>query len=264
MEQIEGIVEDIVYCNEQNGYTVCDIRSGRRLITLVGCMPGLGIGESISVTGAWMTHPDYGKQFKVETCERRLPTTTEAILKYLSSGVIKGIGEVTAKKIVDAFGEDTIRILQFEPIRLSEIKGISSDKALSIGQAFMQQEQIRQTVMFFQGYGISSVYAVKVWKKFGRESVNEIKRNPYRLTDEEINIGFKIADRVAISMGIDASSKFRLQSGIQYALTQAVQNGHVYLPSNILISHAAELLNASEEAVADALTQNGFRRERVY
>lgn len=263
LEQIEGIVESIIYCNDQNGYTVCDIRTGRRIITAVGCMPGLSIGETVQVTGCWVVHQDYGKQLKVEACERRLPKTTDAIFKYLSSGVIKGIGEATAKKIVDAFGDDTLRVLQFEPLRLAKIKGISSDKALAIGQAFMEQEQIRQTVMFFQEYGISANYAIKIWKRFGSEAVNEIKRNPYRLTDEEINIGFRIADRVALTMGIDPSSKFRLQSGIKHALARAVQNGHVYLPAGILVQYASELLEADPESLKEALSDMVFE-ESVY
>lgn len=263
MEQIEGIVEEIIYCNDQNGYTVCDIRAGRRLVTAVGCMPGLAVGESVIVTGQWVIHQDYGKQLKVEACERRLPKTTDAIFKYLSSGIIKGIGEITAKKIVDTFLDDTLRVLQFEPLRLSAIKGISSDKALAIGQAFMEQEQIRQTVMFFQDYGISPSYSVKLWKKFGSEAINEIKRNPYRLTDEDINIGFKIADRVAITMGIEASSKFRLQSGIKYALTRALQNGHVYLPSDILVSYASDLLGIPSEAVEEALSDMVFEESII-
>lgn len=263
MEQIEGIVEGIIYYNEQNGYTVCELRTGRRLVTVVGCMPGLCVGETVLVGGLWVVHQDYGKQLKVETCERRLPKTTDAIVKYLSSGVIKGIGEATAKKIVDAFGDETLRILQFEPLRLSKIKGINADKALGIGQAFLEQEQIRQTIMFFQEYGISANIAVKLWKKFGREAISEIKRNPYRLTDEEFNIGFKTADRVAITMGIDASSKFRLQSGIKYTLSRAVQNGHVYLPSAALIDYASELLGTIPKAVEEALSDMMFE-ESIY
>jgi len=253
LEQIEGIVEQIIYCNEDNGYTVCDIRAGRRIITLVGYIPGLGIGETIFVSGTWVVHQDYGKQLKVESYERRLPKTTDVIFKYLASGVIPGIGEATAKKIVDMFGDETIHVLQFEPLKLSEIKGISTGKALRIGQAFMQQEQIRQVVMFLQSYGISANYAVKVWKKFGEQSIEEIKRNPYRLTDDDINIGFRIADRVAISMGIDTCSKFRIQSGIHYALSAAVQKGHVYLPVNILVPYTARLLDVNDEAVAEVL-----------
>lgn len=263
MEQIEGIVEDIIFCNKDNWYTVCDIRSGRRLITIVGYMPGLAVGETITVSGSWVVHQDYGKQLKVETYERMLPTTTDSILKYLSSGIIKGIGEITAKKIIDKFGEDTLKILQFEPLRLSEIKGISADKALHIGQAFMEREHIRQTVMFLQKYGISATYALKVWKKFGSDSVSEIERNPYRLTDEDINVGFKIADRVAISLGIDSQSEFRIASGIQYALSKAVQNGHVYLPSEILTSYTSQLLNISLEAVENTLSKLIFE-ESIY
>jgi len=253
LEQIEGIVEDIIYYNKDNGYTVCDIRTGRRVVTMVGLIPGVGVGETVHVNGNWTVHPDYGKQFKIHTYERRLPKTTDAILKYLSSGVIKGIGEATAKKIIDAFGDNTLHVLQFEPQRLSEIKGISDDKALKIGQAFMEREQIRQTVMFLQGFGISTTYAVKVWKKFGKDSVDEIKRNPYRLTDEDINIGFKIADRIAVGMGTDLYSKFRIQSGIQYVLSRGIRDGHVFLPVNVLVPYAAQLLNASVEAVSEAL-----------
>lgn len=263
LEQIEGIVEEIIYSNDQNGYTVCDIRAGRRLVTMVGYIPGLGIGETIVVNGVWKVHQDYGKQFSVDTYERHLPDTTDAVFKYLSSGVIKGIGERIAKKIVDKFGDETIRILQFEPLRLSELKGISADKALHIGQAFMEQEQIRQVVMFFQNFSISANFAIKVWKKFGKEAIDEIKRNPYRLTDEDINIGFKIADRVAISIGMDTSSKYRIQSGVQYALSRAVRNGHVYMPVNILIPYAASLLGVQEESVEEALKNMVFQENIV-
>lgn len=263
MEQIEGIVEDIIFCNEDNWYTVCDIRSGRRLITVVGYMPGLAVGETIVVNGHWTVHQDYGEQLKVETYERSLPTTTDSIFRYLSSGIIKGIGEVTAKKIIDRFGEDALRVLQFEPLRLAEIKGISEDKALRIGQAFMEREQIRQIVMFLQKYGVSAAYSLKVWKKFGSESVNEIKKNPYRLTDEDINIGFKIADRVAISLGIDSNSEFRVASGIHYALSKAVQNGHVYLPSDVLVSYTSNLLKVPPEIVENTLSRLIFE-ESIY
>ncbi|MBP7177284.1 MAG: ATP-dependent RecD-like DNA helicase [Thermoclostridium sp.] len=263
MEQIEGIVEDIIYCNEQNGYTVCELRSGRRLITAVGCMPGLSIGETVLVSGSWVVHQDYGKQLKVEACERRLPKTTDAIMKYLSSGVIKGIGEATAKKIVAAFGDETLRVLQFEPLCLARVRGISTDRALAIGQAFMKQEQIRLTIMFFQEHGISANVAVKLWKKFGSEAINEIKRNPYRLTDEDFNIGFKMADRVAISMGIEPSSKFRSQSGIKHALSKAVQSGHVYLPTDILVDYASRLLGTAPEAVEETLSDMVFE-ESIY
>lgn len=263
MEQIEGIVEDIIYCNSENWYTICVIRSGRQQITIVGNMPQLAVGENITAKGNWTNHQIYGKQLKVESFERSLPTTTDSLLKYLSSGVIKGIGEVTAKRIIKKFGEETIKVLQFEPKRLSEIKGISAAKALQIGQFFMEQEQIRQTIMFLQEYGISITYAVKVWKKFGSNSIDVIKRNPYRLTDEEINIGFKIADRVAISLGIDSQSQFRIMSGIEYVLSKAVQNGHVYLPSDILVSHTSSLLNTVSEVVENALSKMTFE-ESIY
>ena len=146
---------------------------------------------------------------------------------------------------------------------LSEIKGISTDKAFRIGQSFMEQEQIRQTIMFLQEYGVSTTYAVKVWKKFGSDSIDEIKRNPYRLTDEDINIGFKIADRVAISLGIDSQSQFRIMSGIEYVLSKAIQNGHVYLPSDMLVSETSKLLNTASEVVENAMSKMIFE-ESIY
>lgn len=253
MVTIEGTVEEIIFSNEMNGYMICDIKSEKETVTIVGYMPFIGVGETLKVSGKWVAHPDYGKQLKVDLYEKILPHTVDALEKYLASGVLKGIGPVTAIKIVERFEEDTLTILQFHPERLSEIKGISHEKALRIGQAFEEQYELRKVVMFFQEYGISPTYASKIHRVFGEKTIEEIKSNPYKLADEIFGISFKTADRIAIKMGIDAHSKYRLCSGIKYVLSQAAVNGHTYVPDEKLKEFTSQLLNITIEDINDAL-----------
>ena len=250
---IEGIVEDIIFSNEVNGYIVCDIRHKEDLVTVVGYMPFINQGEMLKISGKWVTHPDYGEQLKVDAYEKVLPQTTDAIEKYLASGVLKGVGPATASKIVQKFGEDTLSIIQLHPDRLSEIKGISLDKALRIGQAFEEQRALRVVIMFFQEYGISPAYSTKIYKFFGDKTIDEIKANPYRLSDEIFGIGFKTADRIATSMGIDPASKYRVSSGIKYVLSQAASNGHTYLPDNKLKEYTSQLLEVEISGIENSL-----------
>jgi len=250
---IEGTVEEIIFSNEANGYTVCDIKVDKDTITAVGYMPFVSAGETLKLSGKWVNHPDYGEQLKVEMYEKVLPKTTDDIERYLSSGIIKGVGPATARKIVDRFGEDALDIIQYNPERLSEIKGISLDKAIAIGQAFDEQRELRSVVMFFQQYGISPTYAAKIYKVFGENTINEIKTNPYRLADEVFGIGFKKADRIAMNLGIDPVSIYRIRSGIKYVLSQAAGAGHTYLPDEDLKKHASELLNVRLESIDDAM-----------
>jgi exodeoxyribonuclease V alpha subunit len=177
LETIEGTVEEIIYSNETNGYKVCEITDEKESVTVIGYLPFINVGESIKVTGKWVNHPDYGKQLKAEMYEKLLPKTTDAIEKYLSSGVLKGIGPVTAAKIIDKFGQDALDILQKDPERLAEIKGISLDKAIIIGNAFQEQHGLRNVIMFFQEYGISPAYSMKIYKAFGENTIEEIKSN---------------------------------------------------------------------------------------
>ncbi|HHW47206.1 MAG TPA: ATP-dependent RecD-like DNA helicase, partial [Clostridiaceae bacterium] len=229
MITLEGIVEEIIFSNEENGYVVCDIKCAKDIVTVVGYMPFISVGETIKVTGNWTTHPDYGEQLKAEYYEKVFPKESEAIEKYLASGVIKGIGPATARKIVEKFGEKTFDIILSKPELLSEIKGISPDKAFKIGEAFAEQRELKSIVMFFQEHGISPAFSAKVYRVFGDKTIDEIKANPYRLADEVFGIGFKTADKIAMKLGIDPMSKFRLRSGIKYALSQAASNGHTYL-----------------------------------
>lgn len=250
---IEGTVEEILFCNEVNGYTVCDLKYEKDIVTAVGYMPFINIGETLKLTGKWVKHPDYGEQLKVELYEKLLPQTVDALEKYLSSGIIKGIGPATAAKIIDRFGEDALTLIQFHPQRLSEIKGISLDKALKIGQAFQEQSELRAVVMFFQKYGISPTFSAKIYKVFGEKTIEEIKANPYKLADEIFGIGFKTADRIAASLGVDPASKYRICSGIKYVLSQAAAVGHTYLCEDKLKEHTSRLLEVDVGNISDAL-----------
>jgi exodeoxyribonuclease V alpha subunit len=250
---IEGIVEEVVYSNDINGYTVCDIRHEKDLITAVGYMPFINAGEILKVTGKWVTHPDYGEQFKVMMYEKKLPRTAEAIEKYLASGLVKGVGPATARKIVERFGEDTLDIIRSKPEKLSEIKGISLNKAHKIGQAFDEQQELREVVLFFQEYGISPTYSAKIYKTFGENTIEQIKSNPYKLADEVFGISFKTADRIAMSLGIDPASKYRISSGIKHVLSKAVANGHTFVPDDKLKEYASKLLEVDIDNINHSL-----------
>ncbi len=254
MVKFEGVVQEIIYHNEINGYTVCEVKGEKDCIVAVGYMPFICAGETLKITGTWTRHPDYGEQLKVEMYEKVLPHSAEAIERYLASGIIKGVGPVTAQKIVERFGEETLDILRFDPGRLAEIKGISHDKAIYIGQSFAEQNELSEIVMFFQQYGISPTYSAKIYKVFGSDTIEKIRENPYRLADEIFGIGFKTADRIALSLGIDPMSKYRLCSGIKYVLYQAASgSGHVYLPEDKLKTHTAALLGVEVNDIEDAL-----------
>lgn len=250
---IEGVVEDIKFYNEINGFTVCDMACGEELITAVGCMPYISIGETLKITGKWVTHPDYGDQVKVETYEKKLPQTLDAIEKYLSSGIVKGIGQATAKKIVKKFGEETLNIIQFHPDKLSSVKGISYEKALKISNTFSEQRELMRVVMFLQDFGISATYSAKIYKYFGERTIEEIRNNPYVLSNEIFSIGFKTVDRIAASVGIDPLSKYRVASGIKYVLSQGASNGHTYIPDEKLKGLASRLLEIDLKDINETL-----------
>ncbi len=253
MHTVEGTVEDIIFQNEINGYTVCDIRCGQEYVTAVGYMPFLNVGESVKVTGKWVSHPEYGDQLKVEMYEKLLPQTADAMEKYLASGIIKGVGPATAARIVKTFGKDTLDIINFRPQMLAEVKGISLDKAIKIGQAFDEQKGLRNVVMFLQEYGISPACCMKIHKAFGDKAVAEIKQIPYLLSEDIFGIGFKTADRIAMSLGVDPASKFRVCSGIKHVLSQAAGSGHTYVPEDKLKELTSQLLQTSIPDIENSL-----------
>lgn len=252
--RLTGEVQDIIYQNEQNSYTVCTVKTEEGTVTAVGYLPFLSAGEQIALTGEWVTHPDYGEQLKVRLFQKLLPTTTQSILLYLSSGIIHGVREATAKKIVDAFGENALEIILNDWQRLSEIKGISAAKASDIHASFVERQSVQQIVMFLQPFGVTAEFAMKVHRHLGASAVDKIKQNPYVLCDEITGIGFRTADRIAGEMGIAGDHPGRVRSGILYVLGEGMTAGHTYLPKDILISRAQSILEVSEENLLNEYT----------
>lgn len=260
---VTGVVEDIIYSNPENGYTVCGIDSENEgMFTATGYMPFITEGESVSLSGNWITHPDYGEQFKAEYCETIMPSDEDAILKYLSSGVIHGIREATARKLLEHFGCDVLQVMLSEPLRLSEIKGISMEKAEKIGREFRELQSMQNVIMFLQQYGVSANMSVKVHNVLGANAVEMIKSNPYILSDAVDGITFKTADTIAFNMGMPKNSITRICAGIKYILQSAAyKNGHVYLPKSVLTEHTAYTLKVDEEEVSAALADLISNRE---
>jgi len=253
MIEIEGLVENIVFRNEENGYTVIKLRHNNELISVVGTMPYISEGIRIKVSGEWVVHPTFGQQIKLTGYEEVKPNTIEGIEKYLASGLIPGIGPVTAKKIVEKFGKDTLEIIEMNPERLTEVDGIGEKKAQRISEAFNEQRELRNVLIFLQSYGISTNLGIKIFKRYGNETIRVVKENPYRLCDEVNGIGFKTADKIARSIGIDLTSKYRIRAGIKYVLANCISNGHVYLPKLELLEEAYKLLNIPYELIENEI-----------
>lgn len=254
---VTGTVEEIIYSNPDNGYTVCGIDSADEgLFTAVGYMPFVSEGESVALSGNWTTHPDYGEQFKAKYYETVLPSDEEAILKYLGSGIVEGVREATAKKLVDYFGCDVLNIMLQMPERLSEIKGISREKARKIGASFAERQSTQNVVMFFQQYGITANMAVKAHNVLGGDCVNLVKHNPYILSDAVDGISFKTADTIAFNMGLPKNSPLRVRAGVKHILRDAgYTQGHVYLPKSVLTDHAVYTLKVDEDEVLSAVSE---------
>lgn len=253
---ISGNIYDIIYQNSENGYTVCEIDSASDgLFTATGYMPYMREGENVSVTGIWGNHPEYGEQFRVSYYETILPTDEQSILDYLSSGVIYGIRAKTAEKIVDRFGADSLNILLTEPMRLSEIKGISAQKAEKIGQSYLELQSMQSILMFCQQYGISTNIAFKVHQTLGSGAVSQIQENPYILSDKVDGISFKTADNIATLRGIPKNSPLRIKACIIHILdTLAYSQGHTFLPKDMLIQNAKAQLTVTEDEVQNGIT----------
>lgn len=253
---ISGKVYDIIYQNQENGYTVCEIDSASDgLVTLTGYMPYISEGEDISATGVFANHPEYGEQFRVSYYETILPTDESSILDYLSSGIIYGIRAKTAEKIVNKFGADSLNILLTDPMRLSEIKGISAQKAEKIGQSYLELQSVQSILMFCQQYGISTNLAFKVHKTLGSGAISQIQENPYVLSDRVEGISFKTADNIATIRGIPKNSPMRIKAGIKYIIdTLCYSQGHTYLPKEMLISNSEITLGVTREEVENGIT----------
>ena len=258
---IKGYISSVIYRNKDNLYTVFEICDEGELITCTGFPPAVSEGESVELEGEMVTHPVYGEQFKVSEYRVVQPEGTQAVYRYLASGAIKGIGESLAGRIVRKFGEDTMRILDEEPERLSEVKGISDRIAREIAVQLAEKRDIRDAMICLQEYGIGGRKALKIWEAYGENMYAVLKENPYRLAEEISGIGFSTADEIAAKNGIRADSDYRIRSGIQYVLSGTLQEGSSYLPEKILLQKAEELLRVPREVIAIQLQNLALDRK---
>ncbi len=252
-----GQVENIVYRNDENGYTVIELAGESEMLTAVGIMPLVNVGEFVKLYGTYKNHPNYGQQFSATACERSMPENLDGILKYLSSGAIKGVGLATAQRLVKAFGADTLNVLENDPVRVAKIKGISTDKALDISQQLRQVVGIRELMAYLSGFNIDAKNAVTIWKFFGNQAISYIEENPYILCDERLNISFDTADLIAKHQQRSDDDRFRVRAALVHVLNHNKQNGHTCLPKDKLLSVTANLLSLEiicvESALADML-----------
>lgn len=261
MVTLQGTVEEIIFKNETNGYMVALLETEDDVVTIVGYIPIVNIGETLEVQGQWTYHPSYGQQLKVETYSTVVPATLNGIEKYLASGLIPGIGPKTARKIVERFSLDSLEILQYNPEKLKEIDGIGKKKAQKIAEAFQEQREIRDVMIFLQNYEISPRYGIRIYKKYGKETISKIKENPYRLSEEIHGIGFKTADKIAQSMGIDNRSNYRINAGIKFTLMEFAAEGHTYAPKEELIAKTTSLLGIEKELIEEGVTRLALKQE---
>lgn len=262
-EILEGAAERITYYSDETGYTVLRLRPQGRvspmarsrdgLVTVVGNLPEITPGEVLRLHGDWTTHPQHGRQFRAEHCERIRPATVEGIRRYLGSGLIKGIGPVTAKRIVTTFGKETLDVIDNEPDRLEETPGVGRKRARFIREAWDEQRHIQEVMLFLQSHSVSTALAVKIHKAYGDASIAIVQENPYRLARDIRGIGFRTADKIAQQLGLAPDSPARVEAGVLFALNQAIDDGHVFLPRTDLIREAAELLGVGEAAIGDAI-----------
>lgn len=249
METINGYVEHVIFQNSENGYTVMNLVVDGEEITCVGMCKGLSQGENIAAEGDYVEHPLYGKQFKMVTYRIEAPKDSVSMERYLASGAIKGIGAALATRIVKKFGEDTFRIIEEEPERLVEVKGISERKAQEIAVQMEEKKDLRDALVYLQQFGISNTLAVKIYNTYGMNLYGVMKENPYRLAEDISGIGFRLADELAAKIGIHTDSDYRIRSGIFYVLLQSTGEGHTYLPLPLLLERAGRLLGLPREAV---------------
>jgi exodeoxyribonuclease V alpha subunit len=254
-EQLRGTVERVTFYSEETGYSVVRLSVAGQcdLVTIIGNLPEVQPGESLHLEGEWTTHQQYGWQFKVERCQQVLPATVEGIKKYLGSGLVKGVGPVTAARIVQRFGADTLHVLDEEPRRLREALGVGKKRAAAVARAWEEQKHIREVMLFLSSHAVTTGLAVKIYKTYGDDALNVVRSDPYRLARDIWGVGFKTADKIARDLGLPPDSPSRVQAGVAYALGQQADEGHVYAPELDLTKEAAELLDVSPELVAGAI-----------
>lgn len=253
LEQLEGTIEDVVYHNEDNGFSVLEVSVEDELVTVVGEIPGVAPGEEISAMGRYTVHPTYGMQFKAQAITRTLPGTANAIFKYLAGGAIKGIGPALAKRIVNQFGDKSLEVIEKDPNVLAQIKGISQNKAQEIGDEFSRLFGIRSTMLFFTSRGIQPADAIRIWRAFGNAAVDLVKEDPYLLCSDNIGLSFEQVDDIATDLGILPDSNCRLCAGLCHILRHNSRSGHVCLPREKLLTLASGFLQCASEKLEDLL-----------
>lgn len=261
-EKIEGVLERIIYRNEENGYGVARFKvKGRKdPISITGTLAAVCAGESLILFGSWTHHPRFGKQFQVDGFENVRPSTGRGIIKYLSSGLIKGIGPKIAEKLVDHFGEETLNVIDDDPAKLLEVPGIGEGRLREIARAWTMQKGIREVMVFLQGYGLGPGYSAKIYRHYGQEAIRLVKENPYRLSEDIFGIGFKTADRMALNLGVQKDSPYRIRAALGHLLEQAAGEGHLCLPYPMLVRRSQEFLDSDERLIGeqvDALARDG-------
>ncbi|MFW6244584.1 MAG: ATP-dependent RecD-like DNA helicase [Fibrobacterota bacterium] len=253
MERLEGVISNITFQNEDNGFCVVQLQTNNRLVTCVGTIPSVSKGESVCVEGTWEKHKKFGQQFTISSYEIVRPTTIEGITQLLGSGLIKNVGAVRSKQIIDTFGLDTLTIMDEDPDRLGEVPGIGKKTLEKIKDSWAEQRHLRDLMMFLQSYGISLALATRIYKAYGKEAKQKISENPYSLIEKVWGIGFKKADTIAVRMGLASDSYRRIRAGLTFSLQEAAGDGHTFLPKEELLARSSEVLNVPQEQITFSL-----------
>ena len=265
LHSIDGTVDAVIFQNEENGYTVLRLEVGApEPVTVVGCIPGVAPGEGLTVTGTWGRHASYGEQFKAESVERRVPAGEKAMLEYLSSGILKGVGAATARRLVEEFGADLFTVLEEQPELLTKIKGITRKRALEIGASFRLQMGMRRLLDFLSANGLPLQLGMPLYRRYGAQALEVLRDNPYLLVDEELGVGFSAADQLALRLGMEGDDPQRLEAGLLFELSHNLMNGHTFLPRRKLLWATGALIGLEDaEPLEDALTTLVERGEVV-
>lgn len=250
---LQGTIEEVRFRNESNGYTVAQLNTSDGLVTIVGNAAIINLEESVEVEGEWIYHDIYGEQLAFTSIKTLIPSTIKGIENYLASGLIPHIGPKTAKRIVEQFGLDSLEIIQYNPEKLKTISGIGEKKLEAIVKAYSEQRELRDIMVYLQEYGISVTYGIKIFKKYGKETISVISENPYKLSEDIFGIGFKIADKIAHQLGVSSQSIYRVEAGIRFVILQAAGNGNCYLPEEILTDKATRLLEVNEDLIREGM-----------
>jgi exodeoxyribonuclease V alpha subunit len=260
-EEKLGYITDIIYYNEENGYTIAVVETDDEQFTSVGYLPGAKVGRRFRFFGEWKVHPNYGEQFAFKDIKEEMPETDRGIEMFLGSGAIKGVGKRVAATIVDKFGEDTFRIIEEEPFRLTEVNGIGKKKAEDICQSFREHKEFAEVTLYFSQYGISAKAAMKLYAEYGSATIDIISEDPYVMVNDIFGVGFKTADKIAAKMGADPNSEARIQSGIKYILWNYINDGSTYIPRKLLVEHALALLDVPSEEIEENIDQLALESE---